>query len=59
MVMQPLQSQGPVTGAIAMRTNLPVTPVEKVYDEAVTLISKTDLKGRITFVNEAFVEISG
>ena len=42
-----------------MRTNLPVTTTEKFFDEAVTLISKTDLKGKITFVNEAFVEISG
>lgn len=42
-----------------MRKNYPVT--HQVYDYAAdkTLISITDLKGRITYCNEDFIEISG
>jgi PAS domain S-box-containing protein len=40
-----------------MRENLPITQNEHVLPT--TLVSKTDLKGRITFVNEAFVAASG
>ena len=42
-----------------MRVNLPVTQVEKTFSDDVTLVTKTDLQGRITFVNHAFVEVSG
>lgn len=42
-----------------MRTNLPVTNTERTYSADKKLISSTDLKGKITHCNEAFVEISG
>ena len=42
-----------------MRVNLPVTHVENTFSDDVTLVTKTDLQGRITFVNHAFVEVSG
>lgn len=42
-----------------MRSNLPVTNVEKTFREDTPLISTTNLKGQITFVNDAFVAISG
>ncbi|WP_420476051.1 methyl-accepting chemotaxis protein [Noviherbaspirillum sp. ST9] len=42
-----------------MRTNLPVTGVEYVLKDTETIVSKTDLKGRITYVNQDFINISG
>lgn len=42
-----------------MKQNLPVTQVEKTFPDNVPLVSTTDLKGQITFVNDAFVEVSG
>ncbi len=42
-----------------MRTNLPVTQREKAFDAHQKLISTTDLKGKITYCNEAFVAVSG
>ena len=42
-----------------MRVNLPVTAVEYLLPPGVALVSRTDLKGRITYVNPAFVEASG
>ncbi len=42
-----------------MRVNLPVTITEKVFPEDAALVSRTDLKGRITYVNPTFVAISG
>ncbi|HEY8965182.1 MAG TPA: methyl-accepting chemotaxis protein [Candidatus Methylacidiphilales bacterium] len=42
-----------------MRSNLPVTAVEYQVREEAPLVSKTDAKGRITYVNPSFVEISG
>jgi aerotaxis receptor len=42
-----------------MRTNLPVSQSEYTFDRAQTLISVTDTKGRITYCNPAFVEVSG
>lgn len=42
-----------------MKKNLPVTQTEKTFPDNVPLISTTDLKGQITFVNDAFVEVSG
>ncbi len=43
---------------IKMKTNLPVTGVEKPFTSG-TIVSKTDLKGAITYANDAFVELSG
>ncbi|SEQ94799.1 aerotaxis receptor [Nitrosomonas sp. Nm51] len=42
-----------------MRVNMPITTIEKDFRESDGLISKTDPKGRITFVNDAFVQVSG
>lgn len=42
-----------------MKQNLPVTSRQTDIPAGVTLVSKTDLKGIITYANEAFVEISG
>lgn len=42
-----------------MRNNQPVTQKEYVIDGDKFLISRTDLKGHITFASDAFVEVSG
>lgn len=42
-----------------MRSNLPVTNNEYAMPQDQTLVSVTDLKGRITYCNPAFVEVSG
>ncbi|MEW6513252.1 MAG: methyl-accepting chemotaxis protein [Pseudomonadota bacterium] len=42
-----------------MRTNLPVTQNEIKLTESTLIVSKTDLKGRITYINKDFLEISG
>jgi methyl-accepting chemotaxis protein/aerotaxis receptor len=42
-----------------MRTNLPVTGRECPLPDGIAIISHTDDKGRITYVNDGFVEISG
>jgi aerotaxis receptor len=42
-----------------MRLNLPVTQKEYKLPPERTLVSVTDLKGRITYCNSAFVEVSG
>ncbi|MCB1955127.1 MAG: methyl-accepting chemotaxis protein, partial [Rhodocyclaceae bacterium] len=42
-----------------MKRNLPVSQREVGFPRGQYIVSKTDLKGRITYVNEAFVAISG
>ncbi|RZI41400.1 PAS domain-containing methyl-accepting chemotaxis protein [Herbaspirillum sp. HC18] len=42
-----------------MRSNLPVTGVEYILKDTETIVSKTDLKGRITYVNQDFINVSG
>ena len=42
-----------------MRNNLPVTDVEVQLDEHALIVSKTDIKGRITQVNSDFIAVSG
>lgn len=42
-----------------MRTNLPVTQQGFKFGSEQTLVSVTDLKGRITYCNQAFTEVSG
>ena len=42
-----------------MRNNQPVTGREVDYPADIAIISHTDEKGRITFVNDDFVEVSG
>ena len=42
-----------------MRVNLPVSPQEYVFPKGQTLVSTTDLKGRILYCNPMFIEVSG
>ncbi|SEG26595.1 methyl-accepting chemotaxis protein [Billgrantia desiderata] len=42
-----------------MRDNQPVTQRELKLDDQHLLITRTDLEGRITYANSAFVEVSG
>jgi methyl-accepting chemotaxis protein len=42
-----------------MRVNMPVTDVEYVLPDGGLIVSKTDTKGRITYVNEDFLVASG
>ncbi|MDP2177974.1 methyl-accepting chemotaxis protein [Methylicorpusculum sp.] len=42
-----------------MKINMPVTDREIVMKKGTILVTKTDLKGSITYANDAFVEISG
>ncbi|MBI5921352.1 MAG: Tar ligand binding domain-containing protein, partial [Betaproteobacteria bacterium] len=42
-----------------MRNNMPVTNVEVQLTDATLIVSKTDLKGQITYINRDFIEISG
>lgn len=42
-----------------MKMNMPVTDREIMMKQGTILVTKTDLKGRIIYANDAFVEISG
>ena len=42
-----------------MRTNLPVTTTEYLMRDGEPIVSKTDLKGKITYVNPAFIQVGG
>jgi aerotaxis receptor len=42
-----------------LRTNLPVTGTEYVMKDGQAVVSTTDIKGRITYVNPYFIEVSG
>jgi aerotaxis receptor len=42
-----------------MKMNLPVTNIEYQLDDATIIVSKTDLKGRISDINDQFLEASG
>ncbi|MBU1235533.1 MAG: PAS domain-containing protein [Gammaproteobacteria bacterium] len=42
-----------------MKVNQPVTQVERPFPKGRYLVSRTDLKGIITYANDAFIEISG
>ena len=42
-----------------MRKNLPVTEAEYLLRDGLAIVSKTDLKGKITYVNPYFMEVSG
>ncbi|MCB1653213.1 MAG: methyl-accepting chemotaxis protein [Pseudomonadales bacterium] len=42
-----------------MRNNQPITQTERTFPAEQRLISTTDLKGQITYSNQAFIDISG
>ena len=42
-----------------MRTNLPVTNVEYPITDETLIVSKTDLKGKLAYFNDQFVDASG
>lgn len=42
-----------------MKINMPVTQREQDLKETTTIVSKTDLKGTITFINRDFMDVSG
>lgn len=42
-----------------MRKNLPVNDSEYQMQDGKPIVSKTDLKGKITYVNPYFIEVSG
>jgi aerotaxis receptor len=42
-----------------MKINMPVTHVERRFDADEYIVSKTNLKGQITYINRPFLEISG
>jgi methyl-accepting chemotaxis protein len=42
-----------------MRINMPVTNVEVPLRDDTLIVSKTDLKGQITYINKDFLDISG
>ncbi len=42
-----------------MKQNLPVTGQETKLEDGVPLVSTTNMKGQITYVNDAFIEVSG
>ncbi len=42
-----------------MKINLPVTDQERHVTPGQELVTQTDLKGRITYVNPAFIQVSG
>ncbi|PPD47277.1 MAG: diguanylate cyclase [Methylotenera sp.] len=42
-----------------MKINLPVTQREQELKNTTSIVSKTDLQGKITFINLDFIEISG
>lgn len=42
-----------------MKTNLPVTQIEEQYSDALNILSTTNLKGAVTYVNKDFEAVSG
>ena len=42
-----------------MKTNLPITQTEVKFPEGHYIVSRTDLKGTITYANETFLRLFG
>ncbi|NOT69692.1 MAG: PAS domain S-box protein [Methylophilaceae bacterium] len=42
-----------------MKINMPVTNTEVTFDDTEFMLTKTDLKGVITYANTSFIKISG
>jgi len=46
-------------GGFEMKSNTPITNVEQPFPKGKFIVSRTDLKGIITYANDTFIEISG
>mgnify|MGYP003148177393 FL=1 len=42
-----------------MKKNLPITNIEKLFSPHANILSTTNLKGQITYINKDFIDISG
>lgn len=42
-----------------MKKNLPITDNEVLFDSSSAIVSTTDLKGALTYINQDFLDISG
>jgi len=42
-----------------MKENITLTQIEREIDESVSIVLKTDLEGKITYVNRDFIEVTG
>ncbi len=42
-----------------MKENLPITQIEDLFDGSLNILSTTNLKGAITYINQDFIKISG
>lgn len=47
------------TGRHMARRDVPLTGVERFFDPDEVIVSKTDLKGRITYANRVFQQVAG
>lgn len=45
--------------SLDMKINLPVTQREQELENTTSIVSKTDLQGKITFINRDFMDVSG
>src|SRR6476661_3080408 len=44
---------------LILKLNLPVVDVEYQIHDHTMIVSKTDIKGKITYINDQFIEVSG
>ena len=44
---------------LILKMNLPVVDVEYQIHDHTMIVSKTDIKGKITYINDQFIEVSG
>ncbi|MES2355859.1 MAG: PAS domain-containing protein [Pseudomonadota bacterium] len=42
-----------------MKINHPITQTERFLERGKPIVTKTDLKGKVTYANESFINISG
>jgi len=42
-----------------MKINMPVTNKEVTFNESEFMLTKTDLKGSVTYTNHSFIKVSG